>query len=104
LPLINFNLIIRNRTTIHIFSPFFCLDTKETKNQGCKTRTKKGLLCLKCLKLTSANAYVQTPNIFTYSFTLFLNVHVSLCLSMGDVGGDRIADNRLILNYEFVNY
>jgi len=38
-------LIIRNRTTSHIFSPFFCLDTKETKNQGCKTWTKKGLRC-----------------------------------------------------------
>jgi len=24
-----------------MFSSFFCLDTKETKNQGYKTRTKK---------------------------------------------------------------
>jgi len=30
-------LIIRNRTT----SSFFCLNTKEPKSQGCKTRTKK---------------------------------------------------------------
>jgi len=38
-------LIIRNCTTSYIFSPFFCLDTKETRNQCCKTRTKKGSLC-----------------------------------------------------------
>jgi len=61
--LVNGYLIVRNRTTSHIFSPFFCLDTKETKNQGCKTRTKKGSLCLKCLKLSHAWLFHLTPTL-----------------------------------------
>jgi len=44
-------------------------------------------------KARFANAYVQTPNIFTHGFALFLNVHVSLCRSVWLCGG-AIADNQ----------
>jgi|GEM_PF-2981536 len=44
---------------------FFCLDTKEPKNQGWSGFfAKKELTTLKRFKLTSAYAFVQTQNVF----------------------------------------